>query len=154
MQYDTLCCEAISIADWVSIIIASLAIIVSVFSYFHGLNRERRTDTLKAFSEISTSNYFTNEMSEAEKLEYLNSLEYFSTGVNSRIYSFGIVYKPSANRLIHQYENWTKDYIEKYTQIEGNSEAYCEYKSVITRLIRRRDVKNRVSSILYSTKNE
>lgn len=84
---------AVQIFAIVSGISAVLAIIVSIVFYLHGLNRERKTDTLKNLSEIRRKYFNTKKLDDKEKLKYLNELEYFATGVNEKIYSIKIVKK-------------------------------------------------------------
>lgn len=110
---------------------AVVAIIISIALYKHGLNRERRTDTLKNLSEIRRQFFNTKILDDKEKLKYLNELEYFATGVNERIYDIKIVKKMSGSRLVRQYDNWIADFIQVRRNKFGNNKAYCEYESMI-----------------------
>lgn len=103
---------------------AVVAIIISIMLYRHGLKRERKTDTLRVFSEIRKKYYNTKTLDEKEKLMYLNELEYFATGVNENIYDIRIVKKISGGRLIKQYENWIADFIQIRRSKFGNSKTY------------------------------
>ena len=51
-------------------------------------------------------------MDDHQKLEYLNELEYFSVGVNQKIYDIDVVIKMSGHRLIRQYDNWMRSFID------------------------------------------
>lgn len=113
---------------------AVVAIIISIMLYRHGLKRERKTDTLRVFSEIRKKYYNTKTLDEKEKLMYLNELEYFATGVNENIYDIRIVKKISGGRLIKQYENWIADFIQIRRSKFGNSKTYCEYEKMIKKL--------------------
>lgn len=122
------------IVDILSMIVSIIAITISIFTYFHGLNRERRTDTLKSFEEIRKKYYNTVNLNEPKKIEYLNELEFFATGVNEKIYDIRIVEKMSGSRLINQYEKWAAELIQDRKAKYGNSKSYCEYEKMIKSL--------------------
>lgn len=122
------------ICEIISGISAVVAIIISIALYRHGLNRERRTDTLKNLSEIRRRYFNTKTLDEKEKLKYLNELEYFATGVNEKIYDINIVRKMSGSRLIRQYDNWIADFIQVRRNQFGNNKTYCEYEKMIEKL--------------------
>lgn len=86
--------QACEIASGIS---AAVAVVISIAIYRHGLNRERRTDTLKNLSEIRRQYFNTKTLDDKEKLKYLNELEYFATGVNEKIYDIKIVKKMSGS---------------------------------------------------------
>lgn len=124
----------VQVCEIVSGISTAVAIIISIILYRHGLNRERRIDTLKNLSEIRRRYFNTKILDDKEKLKYLNELEYFATGVNEKIYDIKIVKKMSGSRLIKQYDNWAVDFIQvRKSQFENNN-AYLEYEKMIKRL--------------------
>ena len=125
---------AVQIFSIISGIAATVAIVISVALYFHGLNRERKIDTLRVFSEIRRKYFNTKTLEDKDKLKYLNELEYFATGVNSKIYSIKIVKKMSGSRLIKQYDNWGNDFIQERRNKYGNNNAYSEYEIMIKKL--------------------
>lgn len=129
----------VQICEIISGIAAAVAIIISIILYRHGLNRERRTDTLKCFSEIRRKYFNTKALSEKEKLKYLNELEYFATGINAKIYDIKIVKNMSGSRLIRQYDNWASEFIQFRRKQFGNEKAYCEYEKMIEKL-RKKDI--------------
>ncbi len=114
---------------------AAVAIVISIVLYYHGLNRERKNDTLRIFSKIRRKYFNTSTLNDKEKLKYLNELEYFATGVNSKIYDIRIVCKMSGSRLIRQYEKWSKEFIKKRREQFGNKSAYSEYEKMIKDII-------------------
>lgn len=81
----------VQVCEIVNRMSSAMAIIISIVLYRHGLNRERKTDTLKNLSEIRRQYFNTKALNYKEKLKYLNELEYFATGVNEKIYDIKIV---------------------------------------------------------------
>ena len=65
----------------------------------------------------------------------MNELEYFATGVNSKIYDIRIVCKMSGSRLIRQYEKWSKEFVRIRREQFGNKIADSEYEKMINDLI-------------------
>lgn len=128
----------VQVCEIISGISAAVAIIISIALYRHGLNRERQTDTLKTLSEIRRKYFNTKALDDKEKLKYLNELEYFSTGVNEKIYDIKIVKKMSGSRLIKQYENWIADFIQVRRNQFGNDRAYLEYEKMLNKLKKKR----------------
>ena len=124
----------VQICEIVSGIAAAIAIITSIALYIHGLNRERKLDTLKILSEIRRKYYNTKTLDDKQKLQYLNELEYFSTGVNAKIYEIKIVKRMSGSRLLRQYENWIADFIQYRRARQGNNNAYSEYEKMIEKI--------------------
>ena len=129
----------VQICEIISGIAAAVAIIISIILYRHGLDRERRTDTLKCFSEIRRKYFNTKGLSDKEKLKYLNELEYFATGINAKIYDIKIVKKMSGSRLIRQYDNWASEFVQYRRKQFGNDKSYCEYEKMIEKL-RKKDI--------------
>lgn len=127
----------LQICEIISGISAAMAIIISIALYKHGLNQERRADTLKNLSEIRTRYFDTKIPNDKEKLKYLNELEYFATGVNERIYDIKIVKKMSGSRLVRQYDNWMANFIQIRKSQYGNDKAYCECEKMIKGLKRK-----------------
>ncbi|MCR4693534.1 MAG: DUF4760 domain-containing protein [Firmicutes bacterium] len=124
----------VSLAEIISGIAAVIAIIISIAIYRHGLNRERKIDTLKKLSEIRRKYFNSNKLNDKEKLKYINELEYFATGINSKIYDIKIVKSMSGSRLIRQYEKWIKNFIKSRRKKSGNKSAYCEYEKMIKKI--------------------
>ena len=129
----------VQICEIISGIAAAVAIIISIILYRHGLDRERRTDTLKCFSEIRRKYFNTKGLSDKEKLKYLNELEYFATGINAKIYDIKIVKKMSGSRLIRQYDNGASEFVQYRRKQFGNDKSYCEYEKMIEKL-RKNDI--------------
>ena len=127
----------VQICEIVSGISATVAIMVSIILYRHGLNRERRTDTLKSLARIRRQYFNTKNLDSKQKLKYLNELEYFATGVNEKIYDIKIVKKMSGSRLIKQYDNWAADFIKDRKKSSENSRTYYEYEKMIKKLKRK-----------------
>lgn len=130
----------LQIAPVVSATAAIIALCVNVAVYRHGLKREVRIETLKKLSEIRREYFNTKNLDSHQKLQYLNELEYFSVGLNEKIYDIDIVSKMSGNRLLSQYEDWMKDFIaERQKKCDhGHSSAYCEIVKVMDQLKRKK----------------
>lgn len=124
----------VQICGIISGISAAIAIIISISIYLHGLNRERKHDTLNRFAEIRKKFFNTKSLDDKEKLKYLNELEYFATGVNNKIYDIKIVKKMSGSRLIRQYNDWIADFIQLRRSRFGNEKTYNEYEQMIKKL--------------------
>ena len=129
------------IADFLSVLVALLAIGISIWTYIHGLNRERRVDTIESLRRIRTKYFNTKSLSDKEKLQYLNEMEYLATGINSQIYDLEIVNKMSGGRLISQYKDWCENFIEERRMRPGSENAYSEYKRMIDELKKMREGK-------------
>lgn len=129
------------IADFLNVLVALLAIGISTWTYIHGLNRERRVDTIESLRRIRTKYFNTKSLSDKEKLQYLNEMEYFATGINSQIYDLEIVNKMSGGRLISQYKDWCENFIEERRRRPGSENAYSEYKRMIDELKKMREGK-------------
>lgn len=121
----------VQVCQIISGISAAIAIIVSIVFYRRSLNRERKTDTLRNLSVIRRKYFNTKRLDDDEKLQYVNELEYFATGINEKVYDIAIVKKMSGSRLVRQYDNWAKDFIMKRRDMFGNSKTYCEYENMI-----------------------
>lgn len=126
----------LKICEIVSGISAAMAIIISIIIYRHGLNRERKNDTLKSLSEIRKKYFNSKKLDDEEKLKYLNELEYFATGVNEKVYDIKTVRIMSGSRLIKQYDEWAAVFIQVRKSRFGNERAYLEYEKMIKRLKR------------------
>ena len=121
----------VQICEIISGISAAIAIIISISLYVHGLNRERKHDTLNRFAEIRNNYFNTKHLDDKEKLKYLNELEYFATGINNKVYDIKIVKLMSGNRMIRQYN----DFIQlRRSSRYGNENAYNEYEKMIEKL--------------------
>ena len=125
----------VQIATIVSACAAILALIITVGIYHHGLKREKQLETLKVFSDIRKKYFNTVTLDNHEKLQYLNELEYFSTGVNLGIYDIKVVKKMSRRRLLGQYNTWMKDFIyARRDHGAQSSSAYCEVEKMINEI--------------------
>ena len=116
-------------------IVAIVALFISILTYTHTVKKERRMNTLSAISDIRKKYFNTRTLDDHEKLQYLNELEYFATGINMDLYDISVVYKMSGSRLIKQYETWAKQFIEARQNQFGNQRAYCEYEEMIRKLL-------------------
>lgn len=120
------------------IVTGALAIGISVWTYIHGLNRERNASTLTTLQAIREKYRSTKDLSDDEKKKYLTELEFFATGVNLKIYSCNVVDKMSGKRLIKEYNTWGSKFIDTRRKVSGTENAYCEYEALIKKLKKKR----------------
>ena len=126
---------AVQVASIISSIAAVVALIITVSIYFHGLKRECRLETIKAFSEIRTKYFNSESLNDHEKLQYLNELEYFATGINIGLFDIEVVKRMSKKRMLNQYNTWIKEYIsERRARNGGSSSAYQEVEKMFDAL--------------------
>ena len=126
-----------NIVDWAQIISAVAAVgsfAGSVIAYRRTLNRERKLDTIKMFSEIRMKYPKICGLSYKAKKKYIKELEFFATGVNQKIYDIKIVSKMSGSRFIYQYEKYLKKIIKRIRKGKEDSKTYIEYEKMINKL--------------------
>ena len=103
--------EALNILDKyngvVSAFAAVAALSVTVMIYKKTLIRECKLDTIRTLSELRIKYPSVREMSDGDKLSYLQELEFFSTGINKKIYDIKTVKAMSGSRLISQYNKYS-----------------------------------------------
>lgn len=68
----------------VSAFAAVVALFVTVMIYKQTLVRECKLDTIRTLSELRIKYPSVREMSDGDKLSYLQELEFFSTGINKK----------------------------------------------------------------------
>lgn len=134
--------KLVYIYDLASVVIAIIALVFSIIIYIHGLNRESSMLTIENLEKIRMKYRNSINFNEAKKKDYLTELEFFSTGVNQKIYSLKIVNKMCGGRLVYQYNKWIKNYIDEYRNKKVSTVAYIEYEKMINKLIRIRDRHN------------
>ena len=124
-----------SIAEIVSALAAVIALMITVLIYWHGLRREIKLDTIRAFSEIRKKYYTTRSLNTHQKLEYLNDLEFFAIGVDKKVYDINIVAQMSGHRLIWQYDNWIKAFIDERNEKHSSShKAYSDLEQMMNKI--------------------
>lgn len=119
------------------------AALISVLVYRHTVTRERKINTMKAFSKIrmkypNMSPYAENKVCDSIRKHYLKEMEFFCTGVNSKIYDIRIVKKMSRSYLIDQYFKYLRKYVNNIRSTQPN--AYSEYLKVINKLLLKGDL--------------
>ena len=90
-------------SDNAEVVVAVIALVASVIVFLWGLYHQRKLDTLNKLTELRTKYPNSDELDKKERENYLRELEFFSTGVNTHIYSYKIVKKMSRARLKSQY---------------------------------------------------
>ncbi len=121
----------VPISSMISAIAAVVALIITVRIYHNEQKKERQLETIKAFSEIRKKYFNSVSLSDHEKLQYLNELEYFATGVNVGLFDIEVVKRMSKKRMINQYNTWIKQFIiERRARNGGSSSAYQEVEKM------------------------
>ena len=110
---------------------AVVAIAISLWTYKHGIEKERKTDTIRKLSEIRNTYFNVKNLKKKDKLKYLNELEFFAIGIKENIYDINIASKMSGSRLIGQYDSWAAELIKERRNDKKHSTAYCEYEKMI-----------------------
>ena len=113
---------------------AVVAIAISLWTYKHRIEKERKTDTIRKLSEIRNTYFNTKNLEKKDKLKYLNELEFFAIGIKEDIYDIDIVSKMSGSRLIKQYDKWANEFIKERRKLNNHDKAYCEYEEMIKKL--------------------
>lgn len=125
--------NSVDISQIVSAGAAIASFVGSVIVYKMSLGRERRLDTLRTLSELRMRYPTVEGMCKSDKLDYLQELEFFATGVNNKIYDIKIVKRMSKSRLTTQYNLYLKKFIEERRE-KKNSTSYIEYEKMIQKL--------------------
>lgn len=125
--------NSVDISQIVSAGAAIASFVGSVIVYKMSLGRERRLDTLRTLSELRMRYPTVEGMCKGDKLDYLQELEFFATGVNNKIYDIKIVKRMSKSRLTTQYNLYLKKFIEERRE-KKNSTSYIEYEKMIQKL--------------------
>ena len=117
--------------------------LISVLIYRRTVTREKKINTMRAFSKIrmkypNMSPYAENSICDRRRREYLKEMEFFCTGVNSKIYDIQIVKKMSRSYLIDQYFKYLRKYVNNIRSTQPN--AYSEYVKVINKLLLKGDL--------------
>ena len=115
---------------------AVIGAVISVFVYYDTVKRERKITTLQAYAELRDK-YPPNieTLDDDQKLAYLKDLEFFCTGINEGVYDIHILKKMCGKRLIRQYDNVMKAFVEHRREISATgSKAWIEYEKTVLRL--------------------
>lgn len=126
--------NSVDIAQIVSAVVAVFSFVGSVIVYKRTLSRERKLDTIRTLSELRIKYPEVRKLSKDDKLNYLQELEFFATGVNNKIYDIEIVRSMSRIRLRSQYNNCLKEFIKERREDKEDSTAYIEYEKLIESL--------------------
>ena len=121
-------------SDNAEVVVAVIALVASVIVFLWGLYHQRKLDTLNKLTELRTKYPNSDELDKKARENYLRELEFFSTGVNTHIYSYKIVKKMSRARLKSQYNNWIYGIIQKIRENDNNKDAYKECEKMMERL--------------------
>ncbi len=130
------------------------ALIFAVISYRHDEKIKRQQRTAEAYLPIREKYYeletrLINCNSRHKLLkQYLGEMEIFATGINLNAYSIEYINRISGGKLINQYNNIIKDFIEnrkscKAQNFINSEDLYCEYEEMIKKLYKMRHKKIR-----------
>lgn len=125
------------IAEFLADVAAVVGAGISVVVYRRTVNKERRLETLAAFSEIRRNfERETIHMTEDEKKKYLRELEYFCVGINRKVYDLKTLRRMAGRRLYGQYcrQGGLKDFISERREKATGSGSWKEYEIVMKKL--------------------
>jgi len=148
--------------DRLAVIISICALVFSFGQFLFDTCRSRREATIRTFDELeenvfSKSDYkevraksnsddcieVGDEKTPARKLAsvYLSRIEHFAVGVNSGVYSLGILNRMAGGYMIEQYNDW-KEYIDFKRESDSNGKYYDEFELLVNKLIKIRKRKS------------
>lgn len=131
---DTQMTMNISVTELTSIFISLLALTLSIYTYFHGLNRERTLDTISAFSNIRLKYYRWNDLNNEQRARYMSELEFFATAANKGMYDINIVKTMSGTRMVKLYDRYLQSYTSESGTKYNNPNYYSELEEMIEKL--------------------
>ena len=111
----------------IMVIISSITMFISVCIHRETVLRDCKYQTLKKLSEIRTEYRDFAPMSLEKKKRYIQELEFLAIGVEERIYDLEIIKKMSRKKLVSQYDNYIKEFLND----NFNECDYTEYKKMI-----------------------
>ena len=111
----------------IMVIISSITMFISVCIHRETVLRDCKYQTLKKLSEIRTEYRDFAQMSSEKKKRYIQELEFLAIGVEERIYDLEIIKKMSRKKLVSQYDNYIKEFLND----NFNECDYTEYKKMI-----------------------
>ena len=117
-----------------NITVEAIAVVVSVIVFFLGLQHQKKLDTVNRLTTLRMKYINMSDAKTKQKHNYLRELEFFATGINTHVYSYGIVKRMSRARLISQYNNWMRNFIEDMRKDKNNKNAYKECEIMIEKL--------------------
>lgn len=124
----------LSIIELASIFISVLALAFSIYTYLHGLNRERTLDTINAFSAIRLKYYRWDDLNNEQRARYMSELEFFAAAANKGMYDIGIVKTMSGIRMVKLYDRYLQSYISESRTKHNNPNYYSELEEMIEKL--------------------
>ena len=115
---------------------AVVGALISVLVYYDTVNRDRKAATIDHYAELRDKYpQLIEDFTEEQKLAYLKDLEFFCTGINEGIYDLHVLKRLCGKRLIRQYDNVMRAYVEQRRQKSATgNKAWVEYEKTILRL--------------------
>ncbi len=114
-------------------VVAAISVIVSLLIFYATYKRDKKLQTMERYSRIRDKYPEVLSSSVAERKKYLNDMEFFCTGINTKIYDIYVLKKISGKRIISVYDRCTKHLIATKRRA-GKNEIWQEYEIVVNRL--------------------
>ena len=93
----------------IGIFIALISLVFTIWHSVHSNRTERKNETIRVLKSIRINYPSTHNMNIYQKINYMQEVEFFATGVNEGIYDITIVKKMSGSLLKQQYDKWIKE---------------------------------------------
>lgn len=152
------CMEGVTTADIATVIIALLALFLSLFQFFRDNSREKREATLNAYNDLQTKvftelNRFLKQYRGKEEqlykleindknweklTEWLARIERFSVGVNTNIYSLRVLNRLGGGYYIRLFETLKPVIDKKRFKNISKGKHYDEFELTVKKLRRLR----------------
>ncbi len=152
------CIEGVSAVDIATVVIALLALSLSLLQFVRDNSREKREATLNAYNDLQT-HVFTelncflkpyrgkeedlykleiNDDSWEHLTEWLARIERFSVGVNTHIYSLSVLNRLGGGYYIRLFETLKPIIDKKRFKNTSKGKHYDEFELTVKRLLRLR----------------
>lgn len=146
--------------DWLALIVASVALIISTIQFVDNSFRQQKEATLLAYKDLQTdvsdiiccSNKTDiclpisdeNKSSEWIKVtECLSKIERFSVGINTGVYSIHVLNRMGGSYFIYLFENLKPVISYKRKENKINGSHYDEFELVVNKLREYRSAKSK-----------
>ena len=124
----------INFINIIGIFIALISLVFTIWHSVHSNRTERKTETIRVLKSIRINYPSIYNMNFYQKINYMQEVEFFATGVNEGIYDIAIVKKMSGSLLKQQYNKWIKGYIHSTRDKQKNDKVYIEFEKMIEKL--------------------
>lgn len=138
-----------------ALIISILALSLSLIQFIRDASRQKKEATLNAYNILQDDAFsYLKELSREELdpppqyhspqyneiTDCLTKIEIFSTGINTGIYSIGVLNRLGGAFFIHQYDRLTAIIEEKRRENRSKGKHYDEFEKTVKKLKRIRRI--------------